>query len=92
MKIIKEKNLKGFSMLESAVKIRSKYYGIVMSLHEKNIKAINLKKKSEIMNLGIQLVNRVRELHKLGYVHLDVKPSNIMADKKMDPGMCVANL
>ena len=39
------------------------------------------------MNLGIQMLNRIRELHSLGYVHLDIKPSNIMADKKMDAGM-----
>ena len=41
MKLIKAKGLKGFTLMESAVKIRSKYYGIVMSLHEKTIKSIN---------------------------------------------------
>ena len=45
------------------------------------LKALTLGNKSEIMNLGIQLVNRVKELHSLGYAHLDIKPSNIMADK-----------
>lgn len=38
------------------------------------------------MNLGIQLIKRVKDLHKLGFVHLDIKPSNIMADKKTNPG------
>ena len=38
------------------------------------------------MNLGIQLLERVKELHELGFVHLDIKPSNIMADKRAEPG------
>lgn len=38
------------------------------------------------MNLGIQLIHRVRELHNLGFVHLDIKPSNIMADAKEKAG------
>lgn len=45
--------------------------------------------KSEIMNLGIQLLERVRELHNLGFVHLDIKPSNIMADKRSEPGKTI---
>jgi len=72
--------------MESAVKIRAKYYGIVMSLHQKCIKSIAYNKKSEIMNLGIQMVERIRELHNLGFLHLDIKPSNVMADKKPKPG------
>lgn len=52
-----------------------------MSMHEKCIKNVNLRKHSDIMNLGLQLVQRVKDLHKLGFLHLDIKPSNIMVDK-----------
>ena len=38
------------------------------------------------MNLGIQIIERVRELHNLGFIHLDIKPSNIMADRREDSG------
>ena len=43
---------------------------------------VNIRKKSDIMNLGIQLVQRIMDMHKLGFLHLDIKPSNIMVDKK----------
>ena len=35
-------------------------------------------KKSDILKLGIQLIKSIRQLHSLGYVHLDIKPDNIM--------------
>jgi serine/threonine protein kinase len=37
-----------------------------------------LLKKSDILKLGIQLIKSIRQLHSLGFVHLDLKPDNIM--------------
>ena len=37
-----------------------------------------LLKKSDILKLGIQLIKSIRQLHSLGFVHLDIKPDNIM--------------
>lgn len=72
----------GFPIVQSAVKIKNKYYGIVMTMHSKCIKNFKLKKMSDVYNLGIQLIQRCKDLHSLGFLHLDIKPSNIMVDSK----------
>ena len=41
-----------------------------------------LLKKSDVLKIGIQLVKSIRQLHSLGYVHLDIKPDNIMVQNK----------
>ena len=42
-----------------------------------------LLKKSEILKLGIQLIKSIRQLHSIGYVHLDIKTDNIMFNNKV---------
>ena len=42
-----------------------------------------LLKKSEILKLGIQLMKSIRQLHSIGYVHLDIKTDNIMFNNKV---------
>ena len=37
-------------------------------------------KKIDILKLGIQLTKNIRELHEAGFVHLDIKPDNLMFD------------
>lgn len=32
----------------------------------------------EVRQIGTQLIKALRELHSLGYVHLDIKPDNIL--------------
>ena len=41
-----------------------------------NIK-VDLKLK-DVVKLGIGLIEKIKELHKLGIVHCDIKPDNIM--------------
>ena len=42
-----------------------------------------LLKKSDILKIGIQLIKSIRQLHSLGYVHLDIKPDNIMVQNEV---------
>ena len=39
-------------------------------------------KKSDLLKLGIQLIKSIRQLHSIGYVHLDIKVDNIMLNNK----------
>ena len=39
----------------------------------------------DVLKLGIQLVKSIRQLHSLGYVHLDLKPDNMMFDASSIP-------
>lgn len=40
--------------------------------------------KVDILKLGIQMVKNVRELHSIGYVHLDLKLDNLMFDTEFE--------
>lgn len=51
-------------------------------MHQICIKNMKMRKQSDIYNLGIQMIYRIRDIHNLGFLHLDIKPSNIMVDKK----------
>ena len=42
--------------------------------HKKNFKKI------DILKLGIQMLKSIEPFHKLGYVHTDIKPNNILID------------
>ena len=51
--------------------------------------------KAEYYNITLQLLNRVEQLHDLGYVHGDIKLQNIVFGKKdpkkiylLDFGLC----
>lgn len=37
-----------------------------------------------ILQIGIQLIRAIRDLHKLGFVHCDLKPNNILTSFKSD--------
>lgn len=39
--------------------------------------------KVDILKMGIQLVKSIRNLHDIGYVHLDLKPDNMMFDTEL---------
>jgi serine/threonine protein kinase len=38
----------------------------------------------QVVALGIQLINSIESLHNLGFVHCDIKPSNILVGLKND--------
>jgi len=54
-----------------------------MTLENIFCKNNQLLKKSEILKLGIQLMKSIRQLHSIGYVHLDIKTDNIMFNNKV---------
>lgn len=62
------------------------YYFFVMDYIEGyNIKEIikhNKMKVKEIIGIGIILLNILEEIYKMGYVYADIKPDNIMIDKR----------
>ena len=39
---------------------------------------------SDILEVGIQMVKSLRILHSVGYVHNDIKPSNILLDGNLN--------
>ena len=59
------------------------YYNIKQKL-QKNKKENKGKKCSiaSAVQIGIQLTKKLRDLHKLGYLHLDIKPDNILIGKQ----------
>lgn len=82
---------------------REQYSYIVMTLYGKNLsqlkKDANLDRYTPgtVARVGIQALYAIKQLHEVGYVHRDVKPSNMVIgrhrmEKKMvfliDFGMC----
>lgn len=41
------------------------------------------------VQIGIQLTKLIRDIHKLGYLHLDIKPDNILIDKNIGTHLCL---
>ncbi|MFA5524706.1 MAG: AarF/UbiB family protein [Tissierellales bacterium] len=62
------------------------YYFFVMDyLEGYNIKEIiryNKIKVKEIIGIGIILLNILERIYKMGYIYVDIKPDNIMVDKR----------
>lgn len=75
----------GFPKLIESGRLNEKKHYIVMSLHgsdSTNLKMMfkNKKAHNTILELGKSVLRSLEKLHSLGYVHWDVKPSNILYD------------
>eukprot|EP00347_Sterkiella_histriomuscorum_P016141 403354329 len=88
MKIIEQNQLKGFPKYYTSgtckIQDSNKEY-IVMQLLSRSIKDIIKSRKNvfstkTVCQLGINLLHRLEDLHGLGYLHLDIKPDNIMIE------------
>lgn len=44
---------------------------------------------NRIMSMGIQLVRAVRDLHTLGFIHLDIEPDNILVGSENERHVCL---
>ena len=64
--------------------VNSKLEYLVTSLHGQNAEIIKSMETSErihiALSLGKQMIRVLKVLHKLGYVHGDIKPHNILFD------------
>ena len=85
------KTLKGFPKIISIIRSERKFE-ILLKAHGPNLRSL-LKQipgekfsKTSTFKIMIQLIQRFKILHKLGYVHNDIKPANILVGFK-DPGI-----
>ena len=72
---VKEHQIDGLFSSETYFIVVEKLTTTVTDLFERNDMYF---KKIDILKLGIQLVKKIRKLHEIGYVHLDLKPDNFM--------------
>lgn len=64
----------------------NKYY-IVMGLHDHDSSTLKMKFRTTsnhnvILSLGQAILKTLEKIHAVGYVHCDIKPSNILYDVK----------
>lgn len=84
MEHLKRAGCKGFPKIVSHGTIEGRLRYVVMQKYGPSLKFMlkrNKKKRFRIktvVQIGLQLLDRLEALHKLGYVHLDLKPDNIL--------------
>lgn len=85
--IKKFKLTKGFSQLVTSG-IAEGITFIIMEKNGPNLKSMLRKCKTKrfsiktALQIGIQMVDRLKTLHEIGYLHLDIKPDNILMGAK----------
>jgi serine/threonine protein kinase len=84
---LNKKNFEGFPHLYnmSVEGVEPSQINIVTDLIGSSLSGFLSKKQltlSQILSIGIQLVERIRDLHSIGYIHGDVKPCNILIGAK----------
>ena len=93
---IKNKNLKGsVKIIEHGVLPEEchKYGYIVMERLGKSLKELIKENKKifsvkTVCQMGINLIENLREVHSLGFLHLDLKPDNILYDANYHVKIC----
>lgn len=41
-------------------------------------------RKADVLKIGIQLLKAIQRLHDIGYLHLDIKPDNMLIEPGKD--------
>jgi len=74
------KNVQGVPTL-LWVGVRDEMYYITMPLYYGTISTITLVSITDVVKYGNELLDILKHVHRLGIIHRDIKPDNIMVDK-----------
>jgi serine/threonine protein kinase len=81
---LKETKAKGFSEIITHGAVSNDLYFIILRRYGPSIKQMirrSVYKRFSVktaIQIGLQLLDRLESLHKLGYLHCDLKPDNIL--------------
>lgn len=81
----------GLPKLIDSGKINEKEYYLVLTLYDSDSSNLKMRFKSKttfntILELGIQAIKGLQNLHSIGFVHCDLKPLNILHNNIEDGG------
>jgi serine/threonine protein kinase len=85
MQRLKASEAKGFvELIDHGSISNNKCHYLVMNKLGPNLRTLFRKNTASrfstktIVQLGLQMTERIRKLHELGYLHMDIKPDNIL--------------
>ena len=84
LKLLVQGQYTGFPLYICSGKIEEKYSYLIMSILGNNLRDLSKKTKNNrftfktVVQIGLQLIDRFKDLHKLGYIYCDLKPENIL--------------
>lgn len=84
MEEIAAENLKGFTKLVTYGTTANNIQYVIMQKYGPSLKQMLRRTKTKrfhiktAIQIGLQMIDRLEALHKLGYLHLDIKPDNIL--------------
>lgn len=79
------KKIIGFPKIKSYGKDESENYYLVLNklgLTLSELKETGIIPLHSVLKIGIQLIQRIKNVHEIGIVHRDIKPANIMLDNE----------
>jgi casein kinase 1 len=84
MEKITEQGLKGFAKLVLSGITENKIQYVIMQKYGPSLKLMLRKTKAKrfhiksAIQIGLQMIDRLQAFHNMGYLHLDIKPDNIL--------------